>query len=648
MRPAATHAGSAVEQGSMPGGQGTALWIVVLGWSASAILLAVLERMGMPTGGLAAVAVAVPLSVVLVVAGLGALGRGGAALGSGGTAAAAWASSGVAAGALPMVAYVGALSGSGFDALWVGFGSIAGLVLAMGGLTPFLARLRCRSVRQFLVARFGRGTAVVAGILTVMAAVLLLAALFAILGAVAARVAGLPLLLSVPLAAALVLVATLPGLLRSSPLAPAALAIIVLAGVVLVGGLLAWSRGGTPFAAIAYGSALEELARVEIGLLGQRLADSAGLKRHVAPFLTIDQLSFIASALTLAAGVATLPMLLERPLASPTPRGARAAAAMGLLAFLPLMLLAPGIAVFVKLAVLKQLVGAVPVAAIPDWMRALGAGGDLRLCGVPANDVTAVAAACKALGGHKGVVRLQDFALEPDAVWLAVSSLTGVSAVASALAASATVAAALAAALAAAQNLATAVAVEARSAAATAAILGGVLAAAVAAILWPGDAVSLALWPFIILAGGLFPVMVLGVWSRRVNGPGAVAGALAGASVTIYYLWGTRYGALGFAEFWAGVSNASLSSLRKLAVLRDAWERAVPGQSKDAAYAALLAHARATANWWGLKPTAAGVIGAGVAIPVAVVVSLLTRRPHPQARAVIAALRGETDTSMPS
>jgi cation/acetate symporter len=47
---------------------------------------------------------------------------------------------------------------------------------------------------------------------------------------------------------------------------------------------------------------------------------------------------------------------------------------------------------------------------------------------------------------------------------------------------------------------------------------------------------------------------VLGVWSKRVNTPGAIAGMIAGFGVTAYYLVSTEY--MGGAK-WFNVSNIS-------------------------------------------------------------------------------------------
>jgi cation/acetate symporter len=70
----------------------------------------------------------------------------------------------------------------------------------------------------------------------------------------------------------------------------------------------------------------------------------------------------------------------------------------------------------------------------------------------------------------------------------------------------------------------------------------------------PADILSMVAWAFSLAAAGNFPALVLGVWSKRVNATGAVAGIIAGFGVTLFYLLATRYGGM---DLWFGVSNIS-------------------------------------------------------------------------------------------
>ena len=81
------------------------------------------------------------------------------------------------------------------------------------------------------------------------------------------------------------------------------------------------------------------------------------------------------------------------------------------------------------------------------------------------------------------------------------------------------------------------------------------MAAAYVASTKPSDILAMVSWAFSLAAAGLFPALVLGVWWKRANAPGAVAGMIAGFGLCLYYLLGTRYGAVSFYETWGWLST---------------------------------------------------------------------------------------------
>ena len=87
------------------------------------------------------------------------------------------------------------------------------------------------------------------------------------------------------------------------------------------------------------------------------------------------------------------------------------------------------------------------------------------------------------------------------------------------------------------------------------------IAAAYVASTKPADILAMVSWAFSLAAAGLFPALVLGVWWKRANSAGAVAGMIAGFEICIYYLLATRYGAVGFVDMWSGLSTATAEQL---------------------------------------------------------------------------------------
>jgi cation/acetate symporter len=184
----------------------------------------------------------------------------------------------------------------------------------------------------------------------------------------------------------------------------------------------------------------------------------------------------------------------------------------------------------------------------------------------------------------------------------------------------------------------------------------------------PADILAMVAWAFSLAAAGLFPALVLGVWWKRTNKAGAIAGIIAGFGVTAYYLYGTRYGAPGFVEMWNGISSApfnadlmqqfrdltaavagaadetaktaasdalkaftdankSVGATVQFETLKAAWMAAEAGDAKTAAFAAFDKHAQTIANWWGVKNISSAAFGLPVGFLTMIVVSLLTKAP---------------------
>jgi cation/acetate symporter len=149
---------------------------------------------------------------------------------------------------------------------------------------------------------------------------------------------------------------------------------------------------------------------------------------------------------------------------------------------------------------------------------------------------------------------------------------------------------------------------------------------------------------FSVAAAGLFPVLVLGIWWRRTTRAGAIAGLLAGLVVTISYIGGSQLAPVGFYEMTGTLSDAGPTAGKKLSDLMAVAEKASP-DGKSSAETAVLAYARGTsfkagaANWLGIHNSAAAVFGLPIGFLIIILVSLLTRRPSPEALEFAEAIR---------
>lgn len=641
------------DQGALSESPALVLAIYIVGFAAGISILAILDQMGLVRTAMTRVLVALPFVVALAVAwpsrtrtldGFLADGRGvGTGLNAAATAAAVLS-------ATLLLGHAGAMFAAGFDGLPVVTGLIGGFMLLVLLLAPYMARSGALTVAEFLGLRYGGAMRTLAALVIAALALIVLAvqlAALAFIAGVVTSVAWLPAVAAVTLA---LLVCVLPGGMRTFTWTGAILVLLVVTALVFAAGMLGWRTDQNPFAPLAYGAALREIADLELSLIGKKLADGATIRRHAVPYLSSDALNTAGTALGLMAGVAAMPHVLGRSLAARGPREARASAAWAMLIVLIVVVTLPALAAFGKLAFLKLIAKGNALDALPSWIFDFGRLGLIKVCGVTATSADAIAGACKSAPGFKGLLRVQDLVLDPGGFLIVLPSMAGLPRFMHGLLATAIAAAALSVAIASMAVVAGALSsdlvgrlfngekaadrrlVLARLAAALALLASGALVA-----FRNADLATLSAWVVPLAATILFPALVLGVWWRRSNAPGAIAGMLAGGGVVLYYLVATVFTPVAFFELWFGFSNAGMSAVAKYQSLKAAAEAAGPANA--AAIAAVEAQARVIANWWGIRPAAAGLVGLPVAFAAHIVVALITSRPQPATQDFIDRLR---------
>jgi cation/acetate symporter len=251
---------------------------------------------------------------------------------------------------------------------------------------------------------------------------------------------------------------------------------------------------------------------------------------------------------------------------TPSVKEARISCGWSLFFIFLLYFTAPAYAAFAKLEVYTHVIGA-SMEQLPQWIYTYGALGLVKVCGVDATTLEAIRAACAGTGSADGILQLQDLAINTDVIVIATPEIAGMPYVIAGLVA----AGGLAAALSTADGLLLAIAnalshdiyykmVDPTASTARRLTVARILLVLVAiSAAWlastkPGDILSMVAWAFSLAAAGNFPALVLGIWSKRVNATGAIAGIVAGFGVTLFYLVMTRYG--GMPE-WFGVKNIS-------------------------------------------------------------------------------------------
>ncbi|MFP3488538.1 cation acetate symporter, partial [Staphylococcus sp. SIMBA_130] len=100
-------------------------------------------------------------------------------------------------------------------------------------------------------------------------------------------------------------------------------------------------------------------------------------------------------------------------------------------------------------------------------------------------------------------------------------------------------------------------------------ILIATIVAGVVALNPPGVITQIVAWAFALASGTFFPALILGVWWKRANAPGVIAGMIVGLLVTLTYIFLAKYGGftiLGIIDTGAGIFGATSAILTNVIV----------------------------------------------------------------------------------
>jgi cation/acetate symporter len=161
------------------------------------------------------------------------------------------------------------------------------------------------------------------------------------------------------------------------------------------------------------------------------------------------------------------------------------------------------------------------------------------------------------------------------------------------------------------------------------------VAAAYTASTRPADILAMVAWAFSLAAAGIFPALVLGVWWKRANKAGAIAGMIVGFGLCLFYLVVTRYFP-GFGVRYAGMSSllnpvtgAPVVDLVKAMAAPNAMDGWVLGSHPLAS----------KVGWFNINNISSALFSLPAGFLTIIVVSLLTRQPSQQISDLIDAVR---------
>ena len=277
---------------------------------------------------------------------------------------------------------------------------------------------------------------------------------------------------------------------------------------------------------------------------------------HAAAGTTaLESWRFITLTLCMMAGTASLPHILMRYFTTPSVRAARQSVAWSLFFIFLLYFTAPALATFTKLQVLDPnlatgIIGkSIAEVSALDWVRNWSEVGFLKV--IDSNG--------------DGILQINEFFMRGDIVVLATPEIAGLPYVISGLVA----AGGMAAAMSTADGLLLAIAnalshdlyykiIDPKAETKTRLVVARVLlivigaAGALVASLKLTGILGAVAWAFDFACSGLFFPLVLGVWWKRANRQGAIAGMLGGLIAGTWYLYMVRWGGM---DPWIGIDH---------------------------------------------------------------------------------------------
>ncbi len=550
--------------------------------------------------------------------------------------------------AASFVGMAGTLFLLGYDGLaWV-LGWTGGFVLVSILIGPYLRKFGAYTVPDFMAFRFGGNFArFIAVVVLVCCSFTYVTAQIYGTGLIASRFLGMQFELAVFAGLVGILLCAMLGGMRAVTWTQIAQYIVLIVAYLTPIIILSTKKYGIPIPELTYGQAIADITAREQQMIASGLATVANLKPHIQPFINYSPLNFFGIILCMMVGTASLPHILMRYFTTPSVREARQSVAWSLLFIFLLYFSAPAYAAFSKLEVYTNIIGA-DLTALRPWMFTWGELGLIQICGKSASSIDAIVAACKAIAGHPGVVRLQDFVINTDVIVLSTPEIAGLPYVISGLVA----AGGLAAALSTADGLLLAIAnalshdiyykmidpnapTIRRLTVARALLLVVAVASAATAATRPSDILAMVGWAFSLAMAGNFPALIMGVWWKRTTAAGAVAGMIAGFGLCVFYLVTTRYfpGA-GVAYFGMSSLNNALTGLplvdiaaaMKLPNAMESWPT--------------LAHPLANkVGWFDLNNINCGLLGMPLGFLVIYVVSLMGKEPSAEMQAYVDEIR---------
>ncbi|NTV62982.1 MAG: cation acetate symporter [Oscillochloris sp.] len=446
------------------------------------------------------------------------------AIANGAATAADWIS------AASFMSMAGLISALGFDGSIYLLGWTGGYVLLALLVAPYIRKFGKYTVPDFVGDRYASHTArAVAALAAVLVSMTYVAGQIRGMGVVFSRFLGLDITLSVALGMLIAAFFAIIGGMKGITWTQVAQFGVLIVAFIIPAVAISFQLTGTPLPQLG-------LLMSDIVPRLNQLQREIGMPAYTQPFHSRTMIDVIAITLALMTGTAGLPHVIVRFYTVPTVRAARYSAGWAMLFIALLYLTAPTLAVFARYSLITTL-HRQPLAQVRtlDWVRSWEATGLLQL-----NDVNGDG--LLELSASQAESEIQ---IDNDIIVLAMPEIAGLTPFLIGLVAIGGLAAGLSTASGLLLVVSSAVShdiyfrlINPRASEAQQLRVGrGVIVLAVLAsgyfgINPPGFVAEIVAIAFGLAASSFFPVILLGIFDKRANSQGAIAGMLAGTLCT--------------------------------------------------------------------------------------------------------------------
>lgn len=479
--------------------------------------------------------------------------------------------------AASFLSMAGTLWGIGYDGMAYIMGWTGGYVLLALLFAPYIRKFGQYTIPDFVGARFGSNSArVVAAVMAIIVSFTYVTAQVVGVGLVMQRVLGLDYGLGVVLGLGGVLFCSFLGGMKAVTWTQVAQYVILIVAYLIPPIFMSIKLIGNPIPQIAYGQALQQINQLEaqqnvakkyIEPFNEPLSNAGAIAAirqangffgtamaTPAPVTITDWRStpwdFLALTFCLMAGTAGLPHILIRFYTVPSIKESRRSVFWSLFFIFLLYVTAPAYATLSRLTILKDVVGLSltkeKAANGREVTTAIGADGK-PLAWV--TKMSSIGLMTIADANNDNKLQFSELTINNDLIVLSTPEIAGLPYTIAALVAAGGLAAALSTADGLLVVIASSIAhdiyfktVNPKAKPTTRMNLGKgmiVVAAALTALLaLPQLALvaQMVAWAFSLAASTLFPIVLLGIFWRRANFQGAMAGMIGGLVVTLWYL----------------------------------------------------------------------------------------------------------------